>query len=681
MNFSCSRKVLRWAALVVLFSSIFIFIVRERRDAASRLLAKDSADSSGPAVEDKKDAGPQEPAKTFEERHADKDRIFLLDNSSLVLNEDWSFTQSVHQKVKILKESAKDLGEIPVYYIEGIEEILDLEAHTITPDGRKHSYAKSQDFNVYPDYPMYSDLRVKILSMPEVNVGSIIEIKQTIRSKGKTVPRSFWEESWLDFGFPTKEARVSYTFPKSLNIRYRPFNLGEDRQPKITESETAVTYIWDIKDAYFERSREDLAPPPRWEDIENAIEFSSFPSWDDLAGWFYEAVEENTVITPEIEEAARKIFDNQTTLKDKVRSCLEYVQDNFRYVSMSLGENNLRPHPTDEVFQNKYGDCKDLSLLTRTLLSLGGIEADMALFKERFSITDPVGDLPSPTLFDHAVLLVRNPEGEDFYVDPLLKGYDIGEYPAPYQSAYTFIIGRDKGTFGRFPEFEEGRNFREEELQVYIYPDDFDVLEREVAWDLDTSISLRRHSESSTQEEKDAFKQALFARAAPNGEVVDYRLEGVEERYGTVKGHMTIREKERFPVVSDMIIINFDGGERSESFTEGKRDYPIFFPENSLFRKTITYHFPENFRLEYLPPNLDLDNGFYRFSRTFAVKEDEIVLVDEVRYRIAEIPAEEYPNIKKFYNELPRKIRQVIILRKQKSFWEEIKNVTRRWRR
>ena len=93
---------------------------------------------------------------------------------------------------------------------------------------------------------------------------------------------------------------------------------------------------------------------------------------------------------------AQKAIAGKVALKDKARAILEYIQDNFRYVSMSLGPYSLEPHPTDQVFKNKYGDCKDLSLLCVAMLKVAGIDAHIALFRDEFSITDPRHDHPSP---------------------------------------------------------------------------------------------------------------------------------------------------------------------------------------------------------------------------------------------------------------------------------------------
>ena len=681
------HDVRRRVFLLVVLMLLLVFVLVTRGPDNICLAKANSILSTQAKAEQVSEAVNEEPAQeqelSFEEQHADQPILGLVNDYSVDLKEDWSVLTKSYQKIKILREDAKeDFGEIFVYYREGWDEILELEAYTITPDGKKHPYSRAQDFKEYPEYNQYSDLRVMVLTMQEVNVGSILVIKKTIRSKGKSIPNSYWAEDHFYFSKPTVESNTVYRFPKALNIRYKEFNVAEDKKPIITEDEKTVTYTWHIQNSYEEPSDEDLLPPSRLEDVEDVVEFSSFASWDDVNRWFYEASEQAIVINDRIKEAAANIFNEQQSFEDKVRACLEYLQDNFRYVSMSLGEYGFRPHPTDETFADKYGDCKDLGLLCKALLSLAGVDARLALFRGEYDIADPKDDLPIPDLFDHIVVLVKNPEGKDLYIDPQLKNYDLGEYPLSYQLAYTFVIDQDKGYFDRLPQFDEKRDFSERVEDIYIDPGDMDACIARGTFSLDNSISWRQGFQASTEKEKRKFKEYLFSAIAPEGEVLSYEVTGLEGRYGLVSWMIKRKNKSSFPVVGDMIIVEFGEPSRQEVFTKKERSYPIFYPGASSDKNTTVYHLPKGFFVEYLPKDLDLDNGIWHLQKTFKAEGNKVTVVETEAYRRAEIPAEQYPQIKKFYDELPRKLHHFMIFKKQKSLWQEIWDVLKkRWGR
>ena len=69
---------------------------------------------------------------------------------------------------------------------------------TTTSDGEKHKYSKIQDIKLYKGFGMYSDSRHKMITMPEVNVGSILEYKVTIHTNGKPMKEAFWYGDYLE---------------------------------------------------------------------------------------------------------------------------------------------------------------------------------------------------------------------------------------------------------------------------------------------------------------------------------------------------------------------------------------------------------------------------------------------------------------------------------------------------
>lgn len=603
----------------------------------------------------------KEEASGFEEKYKDEGSICLLYDISVKVNEDWSYTTKLHKKIKVLKEEAKDsLGEVPIFYEEGRGKVTEVQACTITPDGKEHMYSKVQDLNVNEGYTMYSDSMVKVITLPEVNVGSIVEHQATVVSKGLPIKDAFWY--YLDFNFsgPIKKFNFAITFPKKLAISYREFKLTYP--PKITENDDTITYAWSLKDLEGGKKPESYLPPPTSDS--NAVEFSSIKDWGDISRWFSVLVDKNSILNNAIKDAAQKATKDSENTKDKVRDILEYIQHNFRYVSMSFGDNSLEPHSTVEVFQNKYGDCKDLSLLCMTMLKAVGIKAYMALFNMEFSISDPQSDLPFPSVFDHVILLVEDKKDGDFFIDPLLDGYDIGQYPLTYQGAYTFVITENGGRFIQFPIFDEKRGYTKSERKITIGQDGSALIETGMIWDLDSSIEQRHKINSMSKEDKDKFYQSLGQYLASGGEVLECRIDGLDQKYGSIKALSKIKRNDVYQITDGMIIIDVSGYGRDTDFLENERNSPIFFPSNSLDEELTTYIIPPGYKVSYMPENLDLDMGFFNMKREYTKGRSEIIIKETARYKRTQLPKESYSKIKDFYNQLPSKSKQRIMLKK-----------------
>lgn len=603
---------------------------------------------------------------SFEKRHKDKDCIYLADDLAITVNDDWSYVTRIHAQVRIQKEDAKSFGELPLTYESGREKVVSFNAWTITPDGRKLRYCSMQDFKKYDEFPMYSDQMVKVVTFPEVNVGSILEYEATVRSSGMAIQDAYWYSVGFTFNNPTKEANIAITVPKKLNIAYKEFNVAE--KPVISETASTITYAWKLREVEPADDDEEFSPLPTPENFPAVAEFSSIRSWDDVRRWYYALVQKNLVIDSAIEETAGKVMAGHKKVRDKVRAVLEYLQDNFRYVSMSFGNNTLEPHPTTEVFANKYGDCKDLSLLCMAMLKAGGITSKIALYNTESSIADPKYNLPYPTVFNHVVVLVEDKEEGDYYIDPLLKGYDIGQYPLSMQGGYAFIIGENGGRFGRFPISGEKWDYESTKRRVFMHSDGSVVVEATNVWGLEFSINLRERIAGMDDREKDRLFQTIDVGVVSDGEMVERRIDGLTSRYGPVEAYAVFRSRNVFPVIGDMIIIDISGYERMSSFSQKERRQPIFNRRNSVEEEVTTYHIPNGFEVYYCPGNIVLDTGFFNITREYT-KEPGVVTVKETTHmKRSEYPKEDYMKFKKFFDELPGKTEQKILLRKVRSW-------------
>ncbi|GAH75065.1 unnamed protein product, partial [marine sediment metagenome] len=105
--------------------------------------------------------------------------IVLLDDYQLKILSDGTAVQTTHFMVKILNERGKHYGEVELGYDSTYETIEIDYARTIEPEGKVVSVGDRhiRDVSRYLGYPLYSNARVRIVSMPEVTWGAIIEYK------------------------------------------------------------------------------------------------------------------------------------------------------------------------------------------------------------------------------------------------------------------------------------------------------------------------------------------------------------------------------------------------------------------------------------------------------------------------------------------------------------------------
>lgn len=112
--------------------------------------------------------------------------VILLSREKIKIKEDHSVVSADHYLIKILNERGKHFGEIKIPYDSTYGKVEIVFARTIKPNGEVVSVGSKhiRDVSRYLNFPLYSNARVKIISMPEVAIGSILEYKvRTTQSK------------------------------------------------------------------------------------------------------------------------------------------------------------------------------------------------------------------------------------------------------------------------------------------------------------------------------------------------------------------------------------------------------------------------------------------------------------------------------------------------------------------
>lgn len=587
----------------------------------------------------------------------DSPYYFLEEKKEVVLNEDWLVDETVHYRIKIQKDSARDLGDQKIYYNQSREEILEIQAHVETSDGTQHPYTKIQDLDVFQDAPMYSDLKMKVVTLPQVNVGSIIDMKITSKMRHQIIRNQFARQEI----YPTESHRyyqAKYILPKKMNIRF------EERSPSVKavrqdDGENEI-YIFEHKRTMQEA--EQLLPP--YNEIYGISSFSSMPGWDTIADWYRGLVKKNTIPDDAIVQKARELTAEATTEREKARAILEFLQDKFRYVSMSFGDNAVEPHPTDEIFKNRYGDCKDWSILAKQMLNLAGIKANIVIFQDEYA-GDPRWSLPAIDLFDHVILEIFIGD-EKYFVDPQLKHFDFGQYPANYNNAYLFVIEDQGYRFETIPIEEEKTSLTK--IKVVVSLDDSGGASYKVQALLGAELSnmMRMLWDTLGSDGKDMFFEGLETKFGRGGKIIDRSLDGIEKRYGPVKMMMKIKNARSYQKTADLIIIHEPVRQYFPNpFVDKHRRYPVFISSNECFKINFIYEIPPGWTVEPLPENVVSFNQLLELKRMMQLKDGKLHVLYVFRMRRGRWPSERYTELQDVFRRYDAKSSESIVLRRK----------------
>ncbi|ANQ51203.1 DUF3857 domain-containing protein [Flammeovirga sp. MY04] len=178
------------------------------------------------------------------------------------------------------------------------------------------------------------------------------------------------------------------------------------------------------------------------------VQFSTYQNWNEVVNWALPKYKYN-------KNEIRKIWEKEktklkgTTKQYKILSWIHFIQDEIRYMGIENGINAFQPHSPTQVYNQRYGDCKDKSLLLTALLREEGVEAYPMLVNTRGKLMHQ--KIPAPNRFNHCIVQLIY-KGKEYYIDPTMnnQGGDLPNFATP-NYYWGLVIKEGNDTLTKLP--------------------------------------------------------------------------------------------------------------------------------------------------------------------------------------------------------------------------------------
>ncbi|HWW13016.1 MAG TPA: DUF3857 domain-containing protein [Candidatus Dormibacteraeota bacterium] len=260
--------------------------------------------------------------------------------------------------------------------------------------------------------PAYTDYREKHVTVPGLRPGDVLEFQSVTVVHTALAPGQFWTQYDFDQTNILLDEQLEIDIPASRTVKLKT-KPGTD--PVITEQNGRRIYRWnsshlvreeDSKDKDKDKDKEKEKARKKKKkkaDEPPTIQLSTFGSWEEVGRWYAALEKDRRVPSKEVQAKAAELTKGLTSDLDKTQALYDFVAQNFRYVSLSLGQARYQPQAAGDVLHNQYGDCKDKNTLLAALLEAEGLHSSTVLINF-FRKLDT--DVPSPSQFNHAITMV-----------------------------------------------------------------------------------------------------------------------------------------------------------------------------------------------------------------------------------------------------------------------------------
>lgn len=313
---------------------------------------------------------------------------------------------------------------------------------------------------------IYDGTKTVNVFLDDVRAGDTVDYSYSTSGRNPVFKGIDFGSMALQFAVPVARIHTRLLLPVGEQVHFAARNTAIT--PAISEHDGMRDYVWNVVDAPVLKVEEGA---PGWYEPYAQVAWSEFADWAAVARWAVPLYQVPSTLSPALQAQVDRITKNETTPAGRMLAALRLVQEDVRYLGVEIGQNSHAPNAPELVYARRFGDCKDKTLLTLTLLSHLGIDAHAALVNTNLQrgLTDV---LPRPGVFDH-VLVQARVDNKVWWIDPtrdtqkadlahlVQPNYGVALIVEPDTQALTAMTRPDATSDGRRLDvkFDAGTDF------------------------------------------------------------------------------------------------------------------------------------------------------------------------------------------------------------------------------
>ena len=534
---------------------------------------------------------------------------------------DGKYQATSSYRATILQEPG--IAELASYsdsYYEKYDSVMVTRAVVTGPDGQVTAVGPEhiKDLPMPARGPFYlQNVRMVLISFPQLQVGSTIEVEMATRRKAPPMDHTFSLTEPLQGSLPALHQQVSVTLPAAMRLDWKVYRgtAAFARQ----DLKGRVSYRWDVGEL------PQIIPEPGMpaeREVTPILALSTIRSWPEVSRWFYRLTRGGQKLTPALRRLVAEVTAGQPTQEAKIQALYFWVARNIRYVETAFtGEKaGFQPAPAAQTYERKYGVCRDKAQFLVTLLRAIRVEAYNVLISS--GVRQDV-DLPS-TNFNHAIVAIRRPGGGFTFLDPTAE--DSRQYlPYSDQYKYALVCTRRGETIQSTPLAPPADNRMEIGLDTVLGTDG--GLETRVVMAPTGIYDLvfRQFLNSIPPVRREMFFASRMAGFFPGASVKDLKLPDLDDLNQPVRMSFTLTAPDQGIRAGDYLVFTTPGeggrldlllGSLLSGATAARRTYPLALAATveSRIRETLTL--PEGYTVRSLPAPVAMREGAAALTRS-----------------------------------------------------------------
>lgn len=269
------------------------------------------------------------------------------------------------------------------------------------------------------------------------------------------------EEEYLFVAWwtPLYDSHVS-TMHGSLEVRMPPdyairVSASEELSLRESEIEGSKMLIWEAAMTKVEARNEIYSPSLKIPSVKIVPEEFNYGvigksgSWSSFGNWVDQLNQGTDLLPLEEKRKVANLIDGLSSKNEIIKTIYYYLQDQTKYVNVSIDVGGLKSYPASYVCKNKYGDCKALTTYMKAMLNSVGIESLYTIIRAGIKNSEIELDFPSQQ-FNHVVLMIPS-ETDTVWLENTSSALPFNYLGTYIQNRHALAVRGDKSQLVRVP--------------------------------------------------------------------------------------------------------------------------------------------------------------------------------------------------------------------------------------
>jgi hypothetical protein len=587
---------------------------------------------------------------------------------------------------KILRPGGRDEGTVAVYF-NSHRKITSLHGWCIPAQGKDFEVKDKDAVEMAPPHvengELVTDVRAKVLRIPAPDPGNIVGYEYEAEEQPLVLQDSwhFQEEN------PTRESHYSLQLPPGWEYKATFLNY-----PEVKAVQASNQTSWAVSDIQGIRQEDDMPP---WQGVAGQMVVSFFPAggpsttngfsnWREMGIWYWNLEMGRFDASPEIKQKVAELTSSVADPLDKIRALAKFDQHDIRYVAIELGIGGWQPHAAADIFNHRYGDCKDKATLLRSMLQEIGIESyQVAINTERGSVGP---DTPAHQGFNHQILAVRLPDGVTspelsavaehpklgrlLFFDPTNELTPFGHISGHLQANWGLLIAPSGGEMVQLPKEPAAMNSIRRTAKLTLNATGTLTGEvKEVR--IGDRAARQRYALRKVSKDEDRIKpiELLLADSLSMFHITKAFIVNFSQTDLPFGFNFTFNAENYAKNAGDLILVRPRVlGTKTSALMETKapRKFPIEFDGPVLDTDTFEITLPDGYTVDDLPAPVDADFGFASYHSKSEVTGNVIRYTRAFEVKDLSVPVNKAEDLKKFYRIVATDERNTAVLKPSK---------------